>query len=90
MEAAVLSTRILIWPVLQRNMQVELRRAFLPVTHDLLPCFAPWHLVGTILRWHIGNDWLAGHEIQRAARIGGGGGGWAQLRDKRLGGCTGK
>ena len=87
MEVAVWSACILIWPVFGWNMPVELQRAFQPVTHDFLPCFTPWHLGGTIPRWHIGNDWLGGHKIQQAACIGGG---WAQLHDEHLGGCTGK
>ena len=50
-------------------MPVELQRAFQPVTHDFLPCFTPWHLGGTIPRWHIGNDWLGGHKIQQALAL---------------------
>ena len=41
LEDTVWSMHILVWPVFEWNRQVELRRAFLPVTHNLLPCFAP-------------------------------------------------
>ena len=49
--AAVGSMEVGRRPILEGNMQVEVRRAVPPVTHDLLPSFAKWHPI-----WHVGND----------------------------------